>query len=130
MIVNLTGRVEGWPAGARLRFRLDAELQAKYQYLRGTEVVVEGPPHLISPRDGKTTWEVRQNVWSCAFNGHGWANPFHLEPLPDAADRPQMVSRSEWSPSAAPYDPIEAAVKSHPGLTTEEAEEMAREFGF
>lgn len=33
-------------------------------------------------------------------------------------------------PSRANYDPIAAAMAAHPGLTREEAEEMAREFGF
>ena len=28
MIVNLGGKASGWPVGARLRFRLDAGLQA------------------------------------------------------------------------------------------------------
>lgn len=32
--------------------------------------------------------------------------------------------------SSTAYDPIEQALKNHPGLTREEAEEMARAFGF
>lgn len=125
MIVNLRGKASGWPVGARLRFRLDAELQVKYQHLRGSRVEVLGPPHLVSPRDGRTTWDVRQRVWADAFGGPGWADPQHLEPRPDEPARPQMLATAEGD-----YDPIQSAMDSNPGLTREKAEEMAAALGF
>lgn len=44
-----------------------------------------------------------------------------------------LLARKAAEPTPKPYygiDPIEAALLDHPSLTREEAEEMARAFGF
>lgn len=125
MNIELDGYGSGWPVGSLLRFRLDADLQAKYRHLRGTNVRVIGPPHLVPPMDGRTTWDVRQRVWADALNGAGWANPSHLEARPDDGTSPQDSATREQ-----PYDPIQSAMDRHPGLTREKAEEMAEALGF
>ena len=44
----------------------------------------------------------------------------------------QSLSKMETDDSvrSAPFDPIENAMKRHPGLTREEAEKMAESLGF
>jgi hypothetical protein len=121
MNVNLDGKATGWPVGARLRFRLEAELKPKYRHLRGTSVKVFGPPHLVSPLEGRMNWEVRQTIWSDTFGAEGWANPHHLEPRPDDPNPPKMISVQT---KHHPKDAIQRAVDRHPGLA-KEAEAIA-----
>lgn len=90
MIIPLNDIVDSWPWGARLRFKLDANVQAKYRHLRGTLVAVIGGPILVPPRDGNTSWAVRQEVLAYAW-GRGRARPEHLEPRPDDPRPPKMV---------------------------------------
>ena len=125
MNIELEGHASGWPVGARLRFRLDADLQPKYRHLRGTNVCVIGTLHLVSPTDGRRTWDVRQRVWADAFNGAGWADPAHLELRPGDGTAPQDSATREQ-----PYDPIQSATARNPGLTRAKAEEMASALGF
>lgn len=54
-----------------------------------------------------------------------------LSPKAEFAALLNEASDSSSQPeSSTAFDPIENAMKRHPGLTREEAEEMARAFGF
>jgi hypothetical protein len=89
------GDIRCWPHGARLRFKLDADVQRKYLYVRGTDVVIFGGPFLKSPSDGNTTWCIRQKVLSYAFCGYGWARPDQLEPRPGLPITPSVGTFAE-----------------------------------
>ncbi|HUS24273.1 MAG TPA: hypothetical protein VM369_04945 [Candidatus Binatia bacterium] len=84
MRIDMEGCVPAWPVGARLRFRLDAPVQEKYRFVRGTDVEILGPPKLCPPNDAPE-WAVRQPVWSFAMGRDGWAKYDQLEPRPDDA---------------------------------------------
>lgn len=43
---------------------------------------------------------------------------------------PQPSESTSSEASSETYDPIEAAMKQHPGLTRERAEKLAEQFGF
>lgn len=59
---------------------------------------------------------------------------FHLENLPfdpaQEAGKDAIRQVEKNSPSERTYDPIEDAMKCNPGLTREEALEMAEAYGF
>ena len=69
-----------WPVSMRLRFRPDAELEARHQGLRGTAVLVLSELKLVGPsgEEGRLSW--RQEILSLS-NGCrvGWARPDQLE---------------------------------------------------
>lgn len=90
MKIPVTG-VACWPKGARLRFKLDAAVQTKYAFVRGTDVVIFGGPVLKSPADGNKSWVVRQRALAYAICGYGWARPEQLEPRPGLEDPPTMI---------------------------------------
>ena len=91
--------VPSWPVGARLRFRLDAKLQPKYQHLRGTPVVVLSEPEWAPPTDGFPDWAWRQQVLAFAHSVYrsGGAQPEHLEPIPGVPMLPEARATSRAS---------------------------------
>lgn len=57
------------------------------------------------------------------------------EPAPGSKDRLEALLAKKSASSSAPeqssvLDPIEMAMREHPGLTREKAEQMAKAFGF
>lgn len=87
MDIDLACYSGSWPIGTALRFKLDAPLQQKYAYLRGTRVTVLSAPRLRKRTDGRIGWAVCQKIFSYAFGGSGWAEPHFLE-VPDPAREP------------------------------------------
>lgn len=88
--------IVGWPVGSRLRFRLDADIQPKYQHLRGTPVIVLSDVFWSSPSDGFPTWSWRQRVLALAYSvsKSGSAQPSHLEPIPNVPMLPDDADAS------------------------------------
>lgn len=95
LAIDLSGIGGYWPIGARLRFKLNGDLQPKYRHLRGTNVSVLGGPHLVPPTDGHKTWGTCQWVYSEGLGREGWCRLHLLEPRPDDPSPPSMTQLGE-----------------------------------
>jgi hypothetical protein len=96
-----------WPVGLRLRFKLDAVMQIKYRYLRGSPVLVLGP----------LTWKPEANDWRqyiTVFGARwpedrfGWARPEQLELIPGQPGDPslQLADTEDLNASEPPPGPL------------------------
>jgi len=78
-----------WPVGLRLRFRLDAIMQIKYRYLRGSPVLVLGP---LTYKPEANDWRQYITVFGARFpeDRFGWARPEQLEIIPGQPGDPGL----------------------------------------
>jgi hypothetical protein len=89
--------------------------------------------------DGGAHWRGGKHMDAQRYHDEEYWKDFDPEKLKlISREKLEALLREKNGPSGEPrrsarpalVDPIEQAMRDHPGLTREEAEEMAREFGF